>query len=935
MVEKISPVLVNPVLRHDLEQIDTLSGKWGTRLDKENVGVVEKWYENGHAFIFKSNVPGCLQAEDFGPSEKTYIGEVSEYLRVFKSDYRGTLWYSKSFGAEAAKEGERLWLNFGGISPTAEVWLNGEFLGENNNPFISFGFDVTSLVKTGDNMIVVRVSEKDRLFAMGYNCLGAWSGIYRGVELKRVKKATISELLIKPYNETGKIDVSFTALSDTSKQLVITIKEYTSGKTVFTQTYDVEGNLENNIEISLNEHNPWSPDVPFLYCMEAVLKDGEEVCDACIKRFGFIDISTKCRQFIINDEPYYMRGSGDFATSPNTVSPSTDVNEWRRNLKNLRDYGYNFVRCQSYMPVPEYFEAADEVGLIVQSELGALGAISDKCPDHIYPWPQPNAGNYQHILDQWFKGVKMAQHHPSARMWVMSNELASNGCTEYPKVAWKCYYETKRLNASTLIAWTDGGTNLEMPSDFINDWARGYTGVGPDYTANYDIPFLQHEFQWWSTYPDIRIADKYTGGTLPYEINRACESAVKNGLADRLVDFAVVSQNVQYLEAKGKLENFRRTCPEIGGICQFNGADCLTSPQGIIDSFYDKKLVDAETWRRVNGDCAILSGLEFKNRCYQCGDTFTCEIGVSDFSHPSFTSGQVAWKIIADGKEVLSGEINYMPAPGRYVKAGDIRVIIPEYDKPVPAVLKVELTEGDRTVDNEWPIYFFPKIDLDMPDVAMCQFGFRDWLNGVPFKAFDKTDESVQVVLTDCMTEELVAFAKNGGKVLYAAGEGAVRAFHPQGFCGPAGVQGRYYFVNPASYPPYSEGQYGTLLNDSPLYGDFPIEPGTIHAGLQFFNMLYDKGTPIDVEALGLPKESVVMRMIHTWQLNHSLAELCWCKCGQGSIVICSLELDQNFAEAPSMLKNLITMLKTSPAPETEISEESLEKLCAAMMLSE
>lgn len=76
------------------------------------------------------------------------------------------------------------------------------------------------------------------------------------------------------------------------------------------------------------------------------------------------------KQFRINGEPYYIRGTGDFLANLETGSPDTDRDRWRRKLATLRRYGYNQLRCQSYVPAPEYLDAADEVGLLVQSEVG-------------------------------------------------------------------------------------------------------------------------------------------------------------------------------------------------------------------------------------------------------------------------------------------------------------------------------------------------------------------------------------------------------------------------------------------------------------------------------------------------------------------------------------------------------------------------------------
>jgi len=115
-------------------------------------------------------------------------------------------------------------------------------------------------------------------------------------------------------------------------------------------------------EIAVPDPQRWSPDSPALYEVDVRLLHDGLVMDAMTERIGFVKLSTRGRQFLINGEPYYLRGTGDFLSCPETGCPDTDRDRWRRKLRALRDYGYNYVRCQSYVYGPEYYDIADEVG---------------------------------------------------------------------------------------------------------------------------------------------------------------------------------------------------------------------------------------------------------------------------------------------------------------------------------------------------------------------------------------------------------------------------------------------------------------------------------------------------------------------------------------------------------------------------------------------
>ena len=102
-------------------------------------------------------------------------------VKTFRATYVGTGWYGKSFTVPDEWKGKRIWLNFGGISPSAQLWLNGIALGEHRYPLVPFAYDITALLHEGENNITVRVH--------GIGCWssgifgGMWSGIYRDVEL--------------------------------------------------------------------------------------------------------------------------------------------------------------------------------------------------------------------------------------------------------------------------------------------------------------------------------------------------------------------------------------------------------------------------------------------------------------------------------------------------------------------------------------------------------------------------------------------------------------------------------------------------------------------------------------------------------------------------------------------------------------------------------
>jgi len=488
-IRSLAPVRVNPVLLHPQEQRVRLDDRWSFRLDPEDRGVRERWFEELALLGEPIQVPGCWQGQGFGSDGEEIVRDFRLRARTFRATYTGTGWYGRACAGPEERPGRRWWLNFGGAHPSAEVWLNGVRLGENSLPFAPFGFEVTDVIRFGaENRLAVRVHEQNRELGLAFNWQGNWSGLYRGVELTATGEQFIESFAAYPdvdgevvrfrarigggQRGPATLRLSVGAITRSRPPADGAAEASRSGDRSYREVAaEAAPTTEGEIVCELAVPSPqlWSPDAPNLYRVDAALTRGDEVLDALSERIGFVRLSTEGKHFLINGEPYYLRGSGDFVSCPETGCPDTDRDRWRRKLATLRDYGYNYVRCQSYVYAPEYFDAADEVGLLVQSEMGMLGGWGGMNEWHRYAWPEPTPGYRETLRRQWNLVVQRDVNHPSANLYCMSNELGAQ--TYFPRTAWQCYRETKAIKPTALVIWTDGGWNPDLPGDFVNDHA--------------------------------------------------------------------------------------------------------------------------------------------------------------------------------------------------------------------------------------------------------------------------------------------------------------------------------------------------------------------------------------------------------------------------------------------------------------------------------
>ncbi|MDR0541665.1 MAG: hypothetical protein LBH19_05570, partial [Dysgonamonadaceae bacterium] len=126
------------------------------------------------------------------------------------------------------------------------------------------------------------------------------------------------------------------------------------------QTAETEINIPEPVAL-------WDDFNPVLYELEAVLKvEGKEV-DKKTTTFGMRAL-THDKQFILNGQPVFLRGTLDCGQFPLKADPAMDKESWLEIYRVYRQYGLNHVRFHTWCPPEAAFEAADEAGVIIQIE---------------------------------------------------------------------------------------------------------------------------------------------------------------------------------------------------------------------------------------------------------------------------------------------------------------------------------------------------------------------------------------------------------------------------------------------------------------------------------------------------------------------------------------------------------------------------------------
>ncbi|MBN2036565.1 MAG: beta galactosidase jelly roll domain-containing protein [Chitinispirillaceae bacterium] len=479
------------------------------------------------------------------PSSATY--DAPTKTEEDKTITGGMCWYRKKFTVPATvKHAGKLFLQFDGAMQTATVWLNGYVLGvHDNSGYTEFKFDITDNTVTGDNVLVVRLDNTYNAAIPPGNTGDVYgpdfylfSGLYRNVWLVCTDKCYI------PINgQKISVERKNPAMTTASKAY-IKIKtpvknEYTTAKNVVIQYCIAYGDIDRGLladssvgtvaagqttvfDTILSFDNPalWSPSNPYLYRLfTRVLADGA-VVDDNVDRFGVRWFTWNPNEsFKVNDQTVYVRGTCMHQMFPwiqNAATPS----RFYKDIKLAKDMGANLIRCAHYPRDPSWYNACDEMGMLLLVEVPTWGVGKTTYPDSF--WTR-SAG----CMDEM---IEVGYNHPSIMAWGLFNEPSAEftgAITALNNQAHRCdstrltYMASNRRDLNIMNIPDIAGLNYltsaditvtPLPQRLVN------TEFHPGWTTNWtfrgdtkdDIATIAHSY--WSDWLVVVADAKESGG---------------------------------------------------------------------------------------------------------------------------------------------------------------------------------------------------------------------------------------------------------------------------------------------------------------------------------------------------------------------------------------------------------------------------------------
>jgi beta-glucuronidase len=275
--------------------------------------------------------------------------------------YEGPVWYRRIFNYQR-HDHTRVFVYFGAANCRSAVYLNGEKLGEHEGGFTPFNFEVTSLLRDGENVLIVEVNNARRADGVPALKFDWWDygGITRDVSLVEVPATFIQDYCVQlAKGERGEIAGWVQLNGDLSPQKVTL--EIPEAKVRETVTTDAAGRADFRISAKLDL---WSPENPKLY--DVVLGSG---ADTVHDQIGFRTIEVQGGKILLNGAPIFLRGVAMHEEAPFRDGRAFSPEDAQTLLGWAKELGCNFIRLAHYPHNENEIRLADRLGLLLWSEI--------------------------------------------------------------------------------------------------------------------------------------------------------------------------------------------------------------------------------------------------------------------------------------------------------------------------------------------------------------------------------------------------------------------------------------------------------------------------------------------------------------------------------------------------------------------------------------
>ena len=288
--------------------------------------------------------------------------------------YEGAVWYRTKFTC-TPKEGKRYFLYFGAANYETVAGLNGRRIGSHEGGFTPFNFEVTDRLVAGDNSLVVNVDNTRRMDGVPTVNSDWWNygGITRSVYLVETPETFIRDYFLQLRKGSQDVLEGWAQLDGPALRQKVTFSIPGLG---VSSTVDTDDTGLARFVIRCKPEL-WCPDNPMLYDVK-VFSGTDSVSD----RIGFRTIETRGDKLLLNGKEVFCKGiSIHEEMIGGAGGRAFSDSHARALLSEAKAMNCNFVRLAHYPHNENMVRAAEEMGIMVWSEIPVYWTIAFDNPD--------------------------------------------------------------------------------------------------------------------------------------------------------------------------------------------------------------------------------------------------------------------------------------------------------------------------------------------------------------------------------------------------------------------------------------------------------------------------------------------------------------------------------------------------------------------------
>ena len=830
------------------EKID-LSGKWSFGVGTEA------------AYNDFVSLPGSMQTNGKGNEvtvHTVWTGSTydsSYYFNPFMEKYRmegnvkypffltpdkhyvGTAWYKRTVSIPKAWKRQRIWLFLERPHIETTVYVNGRKVGHLMSLSTPHEYDITDYVRTGrDNDIAISVYNGIENVGVGQDShsvtdqtQGNWNGITGRIELR-----TAPQPRIRVVPDIASREVSIMVDDECHKFA-----------------------LGDSMRL-------WSEFDPYLYTRKVKHK-GSDINVT----FGIRDIKIKGRQFCLNGNPIWLRGTVESCCFPKTGFPPTDEESWLRIFRKCKEYGLNHVRFHSYCPPEAAFAAADKIGIYLQPE-------GPSWPNHGVKLLRGQVID-KYLLEESKRIIDTYGHHPSFLMMAAGNEPAGDWvkyCNEWVRQMHD--YDPTKVYCGASVgggwAWDDGSEfhvkggarglewNRKAPQsndDFntMMDFPRNYRNAEPN-----NSPIIAHELGQWCAFPDFSEIPQYTGVYKAKNFEVFQDLLAANGMASQAGKFLSASGQLQKLCYKYDIERNLRTRDYAGfqllGLNDYSGQG--TALVGVLNvNWREKGYATAADWKEFCSPVVPLA--KFTKFVFSANEKLSVPVDV--YNALCDTIANITYSIVNnnDGTTLANGSFTDIPMPlGKHSDVGSVSQDLSAITNPSKLTLSVMV---NGRWQNHWDFWVYPEIT-------------------------EKEPAANTIHITDTLDAEALKVLEKGGKVLVnAAGKVTLGNDVKQHYL-PVFWNTSWFKMR----PPHTTGAY--IESSHPLFRHgFPTDSWS---NLNWWELL-NKAQVMNLMELPADYQSPV-QPIDTWHVSRKLGMIVEARVLNGTLLMTTMDISRDLS---------------------------------------